>query len=269
MASHLLKDGWKVRAQVRNAKSDQAQALGQRGIELVQGDLNQPSSLLEAMKGAYGVFSVQTIAEGGTAAETRQGKAVADAAREARVRHLVYSSVGGAERQSGIAHFESKWQIEEYIRALGLPATILRPVFFMSNLFRYSGIKAEADGTLTPMQALHPQTRLQMIAVEDIGAFAALAFAHPETFLGQAIEISGDALTPLEMAERLERATGKPTRFVELPLEQLRSFDAETGNMYAWLNQSGYQADLPALYKLHPGLLTLEAWLRQTDWLAE
>jgi uncharacterized protein YbjT (DUF2867 family) len=231
--------------------------------------LNQPSSLLEAMKGAYGVFSVQTIAEGGTAAETRQGKAVADAAREARVRHLVYSSVGGAERQSGIAHFESKWQIEEYIRALGLPATILRPVFFMSNLFRYSGIKAEADGTLTPMQALHPQTRLQMIAVEDIGAFAALAFAHPETFLGQAIEISGDALTPLEMAERLERATGKPTRFVELPLEQLRSFDAETGNMYAWLNQSGYQADLPALYKLHPGLLTLEAWLRQTDWLAE
>src|SRR5579864_3973401 len=90
VASHLLKDGWKVRALVRNARSDQAQALGQRGIELVQGDLNQPSSLQEAMKGVYGVFSVQTPVEGGTAAEIRQGKAVADAAREAGVRHLVY-----------------------------------------------------------------------------------------------------------------------------------------------------------------------------------
>ena len=128
VASHLLKDGWKVRAMVRNPNSDQAQALGQRGIELVQGDLNQPSSLQEAMKGVYGVFSMQTPVEG-TAAETRQGKAVADAARETGIRHLVYSSVGGAERRTGIAHFESKWQIEEHIRALGLPATILRPVF--------------------------------------------------------------------------------------------------------------------------------------------
>src|SRR5436305_2172481 len=135
VASHLLKDGWKVRALVRNLGSEKAQALGQQGIELVQGDLNQPSSLQEAMKGVYGVFSVQTfMADGGTLAETRQGKAVADAAQEAGVRHLVYSSVGGAERKTGVAHFESKWQIEEHIRTLGLPATILRPVFFMSNL---------------------------------------------------------------------------------------------------------------------------------------
>ena len=135
----------------------------------------------------------------------------------------------------------------------------------MSNLFQYYGVKEEADGTLTLIQALHPQTRLQMIAVEDIGTFAALAFAHPETFLGKAIEIAGDALTPLEMAARIERATGKPTRFVELPLEQLRSMDTESANMYGWFNQSGYQADLPALQKLHPTLLTFEAWLRQAN----
>lgn len=263
VASQLLKDGWKVRALVRNPNSDQAQALQQRGIELVQGDLNQPSSLQEAMQGAYGVFSVQTLVEG-TVAETRQGKAVADAALQAGISHLVYSSVGGADRKTGIAHFESKWQVEEYIRALGLPATILRPVFFMSNLFQYYSVKEETDGTLTLTQALHPQTRLQMIAPQDIGKFAALAFAHPETFLGKAIEIAGDALTPLEIAEHIERTTGKPTHFVELPLEQLRSMDAETATMYAWFNQSGYQADLPALQKVHPALLTFEAWLLDT-----
>jgi uncharacterized protein YbjT (DUF2867 family) len=268
VASHLLAEGWKVRALVRNPKSTQSQALQQQEVELVQGDLNQLSSLREAMEGVYGVFSVQnSLAEGGTAAEIQQGKAVADAALHAGISHLVYSSVGGAERATGIDHFESKWQIEEHIRALGLPATILRPVYFMSNL-RYA-IQVESEGTLVISQALHPETRLQMIAVEDIGKFASLVFAHPETFLGQAIEIAGTALTLSEMAQSFERVTGKPTRAVEQPLEQLRAFNAEVGSMYEWFNQSGYQADIPALRHHHPDLLTLDAWLNRNNWLAE
>ncbi|GHP00531.1 NmrA family transcriptional regulator [Reticulibacter mediterranei] len=267
VARQLLKDDWNVRALVRDPRRAQSEALRQQGVELVQGDLNQPSSLREAMKDVYGIFSVQTpYAEGGAAAELQQGKAVADAALQAGVSHLVYSSVGGAERGTGIAHFESKWQIEEYLRALHLPVTILRPVFFMSNL-QYA-TTVEADGTLVVSQALRPETRLQMIAVEDIGKFAALAFAHPESFLGKEIEIAGEELTIAEIAESIERVTGKPTRFVELPLEQLRSFDAETAMMYEWFNQSGYQAAIPALRQLHPDLLTLEAWLKQSGMLS-
>jgi uncharacterized protein YbjT (DUF2867 family) len=205
-------------------------------------------------------------AEGGVAAELQQGKAVADAALQAGVSHLVYSSVGGAERGTGIVHFESKWQIEEYLRALHLPVTILRPVFFMSNLQYATSV--EADGILVVSQALRPEVRLQMIAAEDIGKFAALAFAHPESFLGKAIEIAGEELTLAEIAESIERVTGKPTRFVELPLEQLRRFDAETAMMHEWFNQSGYQADIPALRQLHPDLLTLEAWLKQSGVLS-
>lgn len=263
VVQQLLKDGWNVRTLVRDPRRVQAEALRQQGAELVQGDLNQPSSLREAMKGVYGVFSVQTsYAEGGVAAELLQGKAVADAALQAGVSHLVYSSVGGAERKTGIAHFESKWQIEEYLRALRLPVTILRPTFFLSN-FR-STIEAEADGTLLVRQALRPEVRLQMIAVEDIGKFAALAFAHPASYLGKAIEIAGEELTLSEIAETFERVTGRPTRAVELPLEQLRRFDAEIARMYEWFNQSGYQADIPALRQLHPELLTLDAWLLNT-----
>jgi uncharacterized protein YbjT (DUF2867 family) len=96
-----------------------------------------------------------------------------------------------------------------------------------------------------------------MIAVEDIGTFAALAFAHPESYLHKEIEIAGDELTLSEIAESIERVTGKPTRSVELPVAQLQSFDAEIARMYEWFNQSGYQADIPALHKLHPTLLTL------------
>lgn len=112
-ARHLLARGWKVRALVRDLSKDSAQELKHQGVDIVQGDLNHPASLHTAMEGVYGVFSVQTFADAGVEAEERQGKAVVDAAQEAGVSHFVYSSVGGAERESGVAHFESKWRIEK------------------------------------------------------------------------------------------------------------------------------------------------------------
>ena len=185
---------------------------------------------------------------------------MADAAQAAGVQHFVYTSVGGADRKSGLPHFESKWQIEEHIRALGLPATILRPVFFMDNL--RSPWMGPRDGVLAI--GLRPTTSLQMIAADDIGAFAALAFARPQEFIGKALEIAGDSLTMPQVADAFTQVSGQPVRFVEQPLEQVRSFNAEMGDMMAWFNDHGYAADIPALRKLRPGLLTFETWLRKT-----
>ncbi len=112
--------GWKIRALVRDPAKPAAQQLAKNNIELIKGDLFTPASLDEALKGVYGVFSVQTPADG-VGGEIIQGKFLADAAQKAQVQHFVYSSVGGAERESGIPHFESKWQVEKHIRAIGLP----------------------------------------------------------------------------------------------------------------------------------------------------
>jgi uncharacterized protein YbjT (DUF2867 family) len=71
------------------------------------------------LRGAYGVFSVQDFCAVGATREVQQGKNLADAAKQAGVEHFVYSSVGGAERNSGIDHWESKWEIEKHIRKLG------------------------------------------------------------------------------------------------------------------------------------------------------
>jgi uncharacterized protein YbjT (DUF2867 family) len=80
------------------------------------------------MHDVQGVFSVQALAyEPTLATEVRQGKLVADVAAQLRIQHLVYSSVGGAERHTGIDHFESKAEIERHLRKVGVPATILRP----------------------------------------------------------------------------------------------------------------------------------------------
>ena len=267
VARTLMTHGWKVRALVRDPSTPAAQQLAKNTIELIKGDLFTTASLEEALRGVYGVFSVQTSdAEHGIGGEIIQGKLLVDAAHRAQIQHFVYSSVGGAERESGIPHFESKWQIEKHIRALGLPATIIRPVFFMDNFTSYFGEPIKQQNKL--ILPLHQDTRLQLIATEDIGSFAALAFEQPTGFLGKALEIAGDELSMTELAETFSRVMKRTIEFVELPMEQMIQGDPEIALMFEWFNTHGYQAVLPALRALHPALLTLETWLRQKGWQA-
>ena len=260
---HLRERGFPVRALTRDAHADKAQALAAAGVEVVQGDLDDRASLDRALDGAYGVFSVQTPAGEGVEGEARQGLALADAATAAGIRHVVYSSVGGADRRTGIPHFESKFSVEERIRALDLPHTILRPVFFMEN-FGWSR-DAILGGTLA--QPLDPAKPLQMVAVDDIGAFAALAFAQPEQWLGRAVELAGDELIMPRAAEVFGRVIGRPVRYERIPMDQVRqTMGEENATMFTWFNDAGYKADIPALRAEYPPLATLEQWLRRGGW---
>src|SRR5215475_14314806 len=128
---HMLKKGWNLRALTRDPNSKAAQELQRKGVEVVQGDLEDPASLERAARGVYGIFSVQDYWVAGFLREVQQGKNLADIAKKTGVTHFVYSSVGGAERSSGIAPWETKWEIEKHIRQLGLPVTIFRPTGFM------------------------------------------------------------------------------------------------------------------------------------------
>lgn len=203
-AHHLLGKGWRVRALTRDTSKPSAQALAQAGADVVSADNEDRASLEAAVKEVYGVFSFQNfwLPNVGAEGEVRQGKLIADVAKTAGVQHFVYTSVGGAERNSGIPHFESKWQIEQHIRALNLPATILRPVAFMDN---YNQMRpAILNGTF-PSFGLRPDKTLQIIAADDIGALVALAFEKPSEYLGKAIEIAGDELTEAQLAETFTR----------------------------------------------------------------
>jgi uncharacterized protein YbjT (DUF2867 family) len=266
VARELLRRGWPVRALTRDPQSPKARALAAAGAQVVQGDLDDPQALDAALSGAYGVYSVQTFfGPDGVAGEERQGRAIADAAARAGVEHFVYGSVGGAERDSGIPHFESKGRTEKHIAELGLPATVLRPALFMSN-FAFMGPVLAGNGLVLSL-ALKPETKLQMIDAEDIGLFAADALDNPKDYLGRQLEIASDELTGPQMAEVFERVSGIPTRFQEQDLEQLRQFSEETSIMFEWINKAGYRADIPALRTLHPELTTLETWIRR-NWTA-
>lgn len=264
VARHLLAEGFSVRALTRNPDSEKAASIAGEGAELVQGDLNDPASLEAALKGVDGVFGVQNFWESGVDGEVKQGINLADAVKAAGIRHFVYSSVGGAERNTGIPHFDSKWKVEEHIRSLGIPATILRPVFFMENFGVFS--PPSWDGTtLTLTMALPADRKLQMIAADDIGAFAALAFQNPDDYIGKAVELAGDELTPVRIAEKIGANQNVPGEFSEMPLETLRGFSEEVAVMYEWFATEGYTADISALRSMYPGLKSFEAWLNETS----
>ncbi|WP_433171429.1 NmrA/HSCARG family protein [Actinoallomurus sp. CA-150999] len=262
----LLRRGRPVRALTRDPQSAKAQALVAAGAEVVAGDLDDAQSLDAALNGVHGVYSVQTfMGPDGIAGEERQGRAVADAAVRAKVGHFVYASVGGADRNSGVPHFDSKGRIEKYIDELGLPATVLRPAFFINN-FAFVGPQRAGDGLILAL-GLKPETTLQMFAPEDIGLFAADVFDNPQTYVGRRLEVASDELTGPQMAEVFEKISGLPTRFQELPIEQVKQFNQEMGIMFDWFNHEGFRADVPALRTLHPELTTLETWARR-EWTA-
>ena len=247
--------------------SHAAQELARQGVEVVQGDLEDVASLERASRGVYGIYSVQDFWTVGAKREVQQGKNLADVAKKAGVQHFVYSSVGGAERNTGITHWESKWEIEKHIRKLVLPATILRPATFMET---YHVLEVEVGilkGRLAdPIRADKPY---QTIATDDIGAFAALAFERPKDFIGLELEIAGSELTNLEAAKVFSRVMGKPVKFQKLPMPIVRLFlGKEFYEMFRWFNNAGYKADIAELRRRYPEihLHTLEEWLREEGW---
>ena len=262
VARALLAKGQKVRVMTRHP--EKAALLGKAGTEVVQGDLTNQAILQMALRGVHGVFAMSTPFEAGMEAEVRQGIVLADAAKQAGIAHYVYTSVGSAHRNTGIPHFDSKWKVELHIRQIGLPATILRPVWFMENFTTFA--KPSAEGIL--MLPMKPARKLAMVALKDIGEFGAAAFLRPKDFLGQAIDLAGDDLTMPETAALLTKAMGRPIRFQEFPMDQAEAaMGHDLATMFRWFNEVGYAIDIPGLkQQFGIPLTTFTEWMKTIDW---
>jgi uncharacterized protein YbjT (DUF2867 family) len=153
LARLLLQKKHKVYALTRNTQSSAAQDLRNKGANVVKGDLDDTGSSERAVKDVESIFLMGTPFE--------DGKLMADIAKENKVEHLVYSSVANADKNTGIPHFESKYKVEQHIRNLGVPYTIIGPTFFMENLLG-PGLE---QGQLT--LPLSPSSILQQSALEN------------------------------------------------------------------------------------------------------
>ncbi|MBX3200218.1 MAG: NmrA/HSCARG family protein [Labilithrix sp.] len=265
-ARALRRDGWRVRALVRDPASAKAKALAAIGVELVRGDYRDRSSLDAALAGAYGVFSIQPSSgqpEYGLTDEDelRFGTDVVDGAQAAGVTHLVYTSVGGLRPNTGVGHFESKWKIEEHVRGSRVPATIVRPAAFMEILLLpHFGL-----GRDSLVFFLSPDQPMQFIAVEDIGALVALVFAEPSTYVGKTVDIAAESLTGNELAAKLTRAVGRPVSYARFSPAVLAE-NALLRRLVELVDEGAASgdADIPAIRRIHPGILTFDAWLAKT-----
>jgi len=215
-------------------------------------------------------FIVATPFEAGMEAEVRHGIAAADAVKAAGISHLIYSSVANADKDTGVPHFDSKRKVEEHIEGLGIPHTIVAPVYFMENLLAPWTLPQLKEGRF-PM-ALPSSRPLQQIALSDIAAFTRVVLENREEFVGRRVDIASDELTGKEVAEVLTRVTGHEIHYVELPLEQVRQAMGEDGaRMFEWFDQVGYSADIATIRRREQpqvGWHTFEAWAKEQDWSA-
>jgi uncharacterized protein YbjT (DUF2867 family) len=267
LARLLLKRGHRVLAFVRSPDSPAARELEQRGAELTPGDFDDPDSIERAMQGVDAVYAMATPFDAaGLEGEVRHGRHLIDAAKLARVRHFLYSSVAGADQNTGIPHFETKSVVEQHLRHSGLPYTIVAPVFFMENFLGPGFSGRLHEGVLS--MALQPHQGLQMIPMADLAAFCTRVLEWPEELFGQRIEVASDEVTGEQAAALISYVSGHKLRYEEAPLEELRSFSEDTGRMFEWFQRVGYHANISLLRRDYPevGWHTFEDWARVQDW---
>ncbi len=240
---HLLplEDDFHVHGLSRNVSSARAEKLTERGVTMLQGDLEDKASLARVMEGMDALFLVTNFWTSGYDSQVRQGKNAAEVAADVGVDHVVFSGVGDHENATGIPHFESCWEIDQHLQHLELPTTVLEPVFFFQNFEPMCD--DILDGTLA--MPLERGVKLQMVDVDDIGKAAAVALMRPGDFIGTRHNLAGDALTLEQMGRILADVVDVDLEVVHVGLDQAREqMGEEVAVMYEWFNERGYSTDL-------------------------
>jgi uncharacterized protein YbjT (DUF2867 family) len=259
----LLDYGHRVRGLTREPNSEKARSLEEKGVEIVKGDFNDPDSIRKAMKDVDAVFLMGTSFEEGVEAEIKHGITVADIAKEENLKHLVYTSVSSANKSTGIPHFDSKFKVEEHIRKIGIPYTIIRPVSFMENFLAPWTIPKLKEGLIEG--PLSPDRKSQSIAVRDIGRFVLYVLENREQFFGEAIDIASDELSGNEISELFTHILGYKVSYHQLNDEATEARGEEIHKMYQWIKDVGYDVNIEKLHNDFP----LIRWTRFEDWVKE
>jgi uncharacterized protein YbjT (DUF2867 family) len=262
----LLASGHKVRALTRNTESSRARRLADQGVELMQGNLDDAKSLGRALQGTDSFYLMGSPQEIGVDGETKQGIALANAAKGANVGHLVYGSVANADLDTGIPHFDSKYQVEEHIKTLGVPYTISAPAFFMDNVIAPWALDALKGGKIK--QAMPADRALQQVSVKNIGEFVASLISRREEVFGKRFDFAGDEITGDECATTLTRITGHHVIYEALPVSVVKQQSDDMAAMFEWFDRIGYNVDIPELHRSFSDVnwQSYSQWAESQDW---
>lgn len=273
-----------VRALTRNSESDMSQALAALGAEVVTADLDNVESLRKAFDGAYGVYGVTNFWEHfSPEREMTQAKNLAQAAKDADIKHFVWSTLDDTRNfvpiesdqmptlmgKYKVPHYDAKGEADQFLKDLSVPTTFLLTSFYWDNFVRFGmGPQPGPDSKLNiafPMD----DAKLPGIAAEDIGKAAYGVFKEGAANIGKYVGIAGEHLSGAEMAEKMSRALGQPIGFYRITPDAYRALGfpgaEDLGNMFQFKRdfEEAYRAARPLerSRQLNPELLTFDEWL--------
>jgi len=262
----LLNGGFLVKGLTRKPDSPKAIHLKELGVEIVSGDFDHPDSIRNISQGIDVIWFMTTPFERGTDFEIQQGKIIADIAKEVDIKHIVFSSVGSADKNTGIPHFDSKFEVEEYLKSLNLPYTIIAPVFFMDNILAPWNLPNLKEGKFG--HAFPSDRKFQMVSLRDIGAFGAFVIKNRDIFVGRRIDFAGDEPNGMQMVEILSKYSKKKIVYESFDVKLMENGNKEMYLMYKWFNDVGYSVKISDLREKYPevGWLSFAEWVKKQDW---
>jgi len=267
---------FRVRGVTRSSKGDKAAALKAKGVEVVEGDLKNKASLVEAFKGAWGVFSVTQFWDPevmkNPELEFTLGSNTVDAAVDAKVSVFVWSGLANSDGVSNkkwhVPHFTNKWRVEEYARSKkSLESIFVYAGFYVQNFMGFMPPKKGDDGVYTFALPLRADVGLPIFDVTDTGRWVAPIFADHKKYVGKVVPMASQYLAMPCLTKTFTSVTGLPAKFVQLPLEAFKE-NHEMMNMFGWFNEYGYMGGLglDEGLKLAPNANTWDSFLRKTGW---
>jgi uncharacterized protein YbjT (DUF2867 family) len=260
-ARNIAQNGFKVKALIRNPASAAAEKLKHPNIEIVQGDLNDPLSYKSHLKNIDGAFALFTFIKG-VKNEIWQGKSFVDSAKEMNVPFILYSSVIGADSGSGIPHWESKNEIEQYLKNSGISYTIIRPSYFYQNFLFPEVHKRILKGKLvTPVRK---DKVFQLISTDDVGRIAATILVNKEKYNHRTITIAADQMDMQTVAKTFSEVLGKPVSYSQLPGLLTRIFmGGDLHTMFKYMNSNDmlFVKNMQELKTELPFLTSFKDWV--------
>lgn len=229
LADTQLSSEFKIRGITRDVNKPAAKALADQGVELVSADLNDKASVAKAIKDSHSVFLVTNYWETANPdTERTQGFNVASAAKEAGISHMIFSSLIHVTETTGgklthVTHFDSKADVEKYIRGTGVPCTFVMPGYFMSNF--NSMFKRGEDGVYNFALPVSEGAKFPLFDVaEDTGKFVNAILKNAAKLNGKQVLAATAYYTPRQIVADFEEVSGHKMRYIQISGEQFKSY---------------------------------------------
>lgn len=258
----LVDHGFRVKALTRNPVSLRAQQLKSLGVEVIHGNLNEPGTYKDHLRNIDGLFAVHAFITG-VEKELKQSHQLIDQAKLYNIPHVVYSSVAGADQQTGVPHWDSKFKIENYLKASGLSFTIIRPTSLFENFLIPEVHKRLIKGKL--VYPVNGNVVQQMVASADIGKISTRIFSDVQKYKHATITVATEELDLIHVAALFSEVLGRKFEYQKLPMIITRLvMGKDLYKMFNWVNQNNclFVKDLNGFRKEHPDLMSLRDWIR-------